>query len=809
MQSLNNGVGSQQISGLTGSGNLPLIQCKQDGLRRLNVGVGSHIYFTGLTGSGNLPLTKWEAWWLSSHQMSSSTTLNIDSARDVFPDPDEYNAMQYFFNGVGSQLFTGLTGSGNLPLMQCKPDGQRCLQDEIGLLAILCSLPDRGNLLLHNWDFLETWPLIFTAHSTWHSNDRAFHSRQSNDEQRDPLGVGYTLHSGLTDGGNLPPSLFTGEARLFIHNGCEDDTVGKGSLLLLLYSGPNMLFDPIFHCAQDGWTLSNLCTMWPSPGSPTQDSSQSAALRLNWDDPTQCGNRRATIMQQIFHMIFPMSFLMRQTTTSYSEHCLRNAFDIERFRWLFHLGWLLCFAVTISWHCVFHDFRHRISHCLGAQQIASSQSGIPGPKSRGRLQPKTSRYRTFHLACVFILGLIYTLELVRGEGCTLVMEGAEVSHTKKLTQHTPSDTKRHDTRPETCKIAAHWSLPQRQRPVVKRSIRRAYARALQQGFSWYKGRSYAPPDFPKALRENFQPSLPPQPVQMQPMNHCNWTHIDKARFRVLNWNAGGLSAYRLDELKVWMKHQCIEAAIITETRWKFESTWSDSDFHFVHTGDPQHAGQGILCILAKHFCPADQLKWRVIHPGRLVHIQVQLTSRAIDLIGCYQHTYAATTQRHTARAQLWDQLDQLMHGLVARNILVLGGDFNCDLLQAASHSGPEVFHWKGSLTRGALHRDNGRFTSLLRLHGLVALNTWTPTLGPTYAHANACSRIDLIITRKQVADGVSKDVMYARDAPFQGEVGHVPMIAHNFGSNGLLHINIVMHGVSRHNRGDRDTLPAV
>ena len=367
-----------------------------------------------------------------------------------------------FFNGVGSQLFTGLTGSGNLPLMQCKPDGQRCLQDEIGLLAILCSLPDRGNLLLHNWDFLETWPLIFTAHSTWHSNDRAFHSRQSNDEQRDPLGVGYTLHSGLTDGGNLPPSLFTGEARLFIHNGCEDDTVGKGSLLLLLYSGPNMLFEPIFHCAQDGWTLSNLCTMWPSPGSPTQDSSQSAALRLNWDDPTQCGNRRATIMQQIFHMIFPMSFLMRQTTTSYSEHCLRNAFDIERFRWLFHLGWLLCFAVTISWHCVFHDFRHRISHCLGAQQIASSQSGIPGPKSRGRLQPKTSRYRTFHLACVFILGLIYTLELVRGEGCTLVMEGAEVSHTKKLTQHTPSDTKRHDTRPETCKIAAHWSLPQRQ-----------------------------------------------------------------------------------------------------------------------------------------------------------------------------------------------------------------------------------------------------------------------------------------------------------------------------------------------------------
>ena len=33
------------------------------------------------------------------------------------------------------------------------------------------------------------------------------------------------------------------------------------------------------------------------------------------------------------------------------------------------------------------------------------------------------------------------------------------------------------------------------------------------------------------------------------------------------------------------------------------------------------------------------------------------------------------------------------------------------------------------------------------------------------------------MTRKQVADGVSKDVLYARDAPFYGGNGHVPMLA--------------------------------
>ena len=396
----------------------------------------------------------------------------------------------------------------------------------------------------------------------------------------------------------------------------------------------------------------------------------------------------------------------------------------------------------------------------------------PGPKSRHKLKGFCSTTGTTQP-----FGRPVFSELVRSEGSTLVMEGAEVSYPMPPILITPSDTKQHDTRPETCRFANHWPLSQRNRQVVKRSIKRAYARALQHGFSWYKGRSYAPTDCPRALRETFTETQSTKPAQPETMTQCHRRHLNKERFRVLSWNAGGLSTSRLDELKVWMTCQGIDAAFITETRWQYENTWSDSAYHYVHTGDPHQVGQGILCILAKSLCPAANLKWQVIQPGRLVHLQVQQASRSIDFIGCYQHTYANKPQRIAHRARFWDQLEQLLHGLAARNILVLGGDFNCDLMQSASHSGPEVFRWRGSLTRGALHSDNGRFTSLVRTHGLVALNTWSPCLGPTYEHADACSRIDFIMTRKQVADGISKDVLYARDAPFQGDTGHVPMIA--------------------------------
>ena len=355
------------------------------------------------------------------------------------------------------------------------------------------------------------------------------------------------------------------------------------------------------------------------------------------------------------------------------------------------------------------------------------------------------------------------------------MGDAEASHVGKTTMPHRRDAKPHDTRPETQGHALDWHPAQR--PIVKRSIQRAYARSLDQGIAWYRGRCYTPADFPKQLQLTYKPKIKVSQPSQHCIIHCNQKHQDARRFRILNWNASGLSVHKLDAIKVWLLHQQIEAAFITETRWTFESTWMDDNFHYVHTGNPDERGAGILCILARSFCNSNRLRWRTVQPGRLLHLQAQMDKRCIDLVGCYQYTTAATRARTIARAQFWEQLDQFLHGLVLRNILVLAGDFNCDLLHAASHSGPAHFSWRNSQTSGAKHSDNGRFTSLLREHGLSALNTWHPGLGPTFIHADACSRIDFIITRKHVADGVSKAVTYAWDAPFTGDSGHVPMMA--------------------------------
>ena len=68
----------------------------------------------------------------------------------------------------------------------------------------------------------------------------------------------------------------------------------------------------------------------------------------------------------------------------------------------------------------------------------------------------------------------------------------------------------------------------------------------------------------------------------------------------------------------------------------------------------------------------------------------------------------------------------------------------------------------------------------MKQHGLVALNTWDSSQGPSYASISGVSRIDYICTRKQLADGKARDTQYLWDAPFQPlhRVGHAVLVGH-------------------------------
>ena len=124
----------------------------------------------------------------------------------------------------------------------------------------------------------------------------------------------------------------------------------------------------------------------------------------------------------------------------------------------------------------------------------------------------------------------------------------------------------------------------------------------------------------------------------------------------------------------------------------------------VQSGEPAgttHAHAG-LTLVSKKLCDTDAISLADIAPG-LLHVRCRIGSKALDLINVYQHPDTVTTQRVKpleARQSIWMQLDGLLHGLAHRNIMLLGGDFNCSLPghgPAPSAPMPDVDEFSGLL----------------------------------------------------------------------------------------------------------------
>lgn len=421
--------------------------------------------------------------------------------------------------------------------------------------------------------------------------------------------------------------------------------------------------------------------------------------------------------------------------------------------------------------------RQKPSLSVQPSRSLKTRGGQPGPKSRGRLKCiPFCRLRIFHLIVgVFLLHWILQLmESTGGEGCAPVMGSAGASTMWQQGLIDKMDAKQHDMQPDTSQKLT-WSSAHTK--VKKRSIRRAFARACQHGLAWYRGRCYTPSDFPNGMHI-APPKIQDPQKSGAARDHieCNRRHQDSQRLRLFHWNTGGLNFSKLDEIKIWLDAQRIDAAFLTETRMTFEAEWSDANWHHVHTGQGNDRGAGVICLISTRLCTQQQIRWRSVLPGRLMHLQIQGRHRSIDFVGCYQHTQGHTAKRRNERLHWWKQLDTLLRNLATRNTLFLAGDFNTCLPQCSSHAGPSHFRWRGTMTQGAQHEDQGQFMSTLRMHGLVALNTWHPEAGPTFQSPTACSRIDYIITRKTIADGCAKNIRYTWDAPFCTSFGHAPMI---------------------------------
>ena len=441
--------------------------------------------------------------------------------------------------------------------------------------------------------------------------------------------------------------------------------------------------------------------------------------------------------------------------------------------------WTFLLWQQINFHYFYSGFDRFCNFChdriLGALHLGC----IPGPKS-GHSGFLNQRWKLALCILLFTATMI-SPEWSGGEGHGPSMGPVETPPQWELNLIESLGVKQHGRKPTTCFGTSSW--PMTHSKVVKRSLKRALRRFEQHGMAWYRGQCLTDADFPRFSGGFDYSSSPseraaPSTAQCNNVRNCNRQQAPRNRISSLLWNAGGLSNHKLDELRTWMELQNIHIGVFPESLWTFTNEWSDSKFHYIHTGDPQLKGQGILVMIAANFCSASHIQWQELQVGRLLHVRLRLRNRDADLLAGYQHTQRRTQQCLQEREKWWQCLDDTLHSLPTRNTLLLMGDFNCNVPSAPAFAGPAAFKWNGRLHTGHMHSDAGRFLSILKHHGVATLNTWDAKQGPTYVHADVASRIDFFCTRLHSVDGCSKQVKALWQAPFldQMQVGHVPLL---------------------------------
>lgn len=504
-----------------------------------------------------------------------------------------------------------------------------------------------------------------------------------------------------------------------------------------------------------------------------------------------CGS--SILQQQIFYI--PCRFcdiglhfcrIFLAAPLQQSKHLFRGAFDRD---WIAPSCWLiwplggLLFALTTFAHWnIFHLAPNSFSGGYSTS-IAPLQRALNPPRSGGKSGPNSRRQAlVFSLFCIWAFTMFTSLDTVDpefgwSEGYIPAMGNVGTSNRiDPLPSH--ADVKQHGTQPPMC-AGTPIELPNcKPSRVVKRSLQRAQRRAHSQGFAWYRGQCWTPNDF---LRIGMQPIVqtPPKPKQYD-LATCNASQGPRRRMTCLTWNCGGLSTHRLDELKQWLAMHQVHIAVITETRWSFQSEWSDNAWHHIHSADENHRGSGVLLLISKRLCDANDLRWQTVIPGRLVHARILLQPRHLDIVGCYQHVHSGHAKSMPLREAFWKALETTVQGLPTRNTLVMLGDMNCSLPESPGICGTSFFRWNEKPKQGPRHADGGRLLAILRQHGIVALNTWDASQSPTFAQNGAASRIDYVFTRQQHADGQARAVQTLWQAPFLPvqQHGHAPLLCH-------------------------------
>ena len=345
--------------------------------------------------------------------------------------------------------------------------------------------------------------------------------------------------------------------------------------------------------------------------------------------------------------------------------------------------------------------------------------------------------------------------------------------------------------------------------VVKRSLQRARKRAMQHGSTLYRGKRLTcqelgrPCDHYTAevmqlgrrrtvhLRDEgkLDQILPAWPPTVGPLTEAQ-THPPKpGQIGILSVNLGGFSKEGYDEFQQWAHTSTVVEHVhilFLQETWRPSSEFSSDAWHWVQSGTQKSKNQGVAVLINKSLAAASSIRFTEVIKGRLLKVLIpadpshHLRRRPITLFCVYQHARVSEQQVvYENRDKVWDKINHALASVPRRHLLIAAGDWNTPLLSDAHHVGPGVLEPKW------LPADHARFASLLRTHGLCALNTWRSSsqaatfVGPPEtSKPQVRTQIDFILARSHQAGGTGRaaaTVPHVEFASWRRGTKHLPV----------------------------------
>ena len=334
-------------------------------------------------------------------------------------------------------------------------------------------------------------------------------------------------------------------------------------------------------------------------------------------------------------------------------------------------------------------------------------------------------------------------------------------------------------------VGAEFSMPiSYPTRYAKRAFNRARQRAAAAGGTMYRGKFLTAEQLDAMQISSDLPRRRHRPQSSQ-----------GKRLKIFSWNCGGLSQ-ALDSCVHWLHENAYDVAVIVETKWFFDGSWSDQAYHYVHSGIKRSgfASSGVLVMISTRLASAQSIRYSAIEPGRMLRVQFPVDSKSsthMEVIALYQHVWDGHAKCMEDRSHSLQTLSKTLHEIPARSQIVLAGDFNQTCRPLSRHVG------SGVPAKSHASSDCHDLQTLIAAHQLVALNTWRSAPAFTFAFGKRQSQIDYIMIRLRDADVEARTSSVLRDFPLNGHLSddaarHFPVCANirargNFKSGGMVH----------------------